>query len=116
MRVSIDSDKCIGSGNCENAAPAVFRLDDAGLAQLLDATPGEGLSGWSGVPRWAAQPVPLLLRWVQTLPNSGFSYRRCRLSRDASPWVRAPTPPARLPAGFMVIPGQKNSVEFIPIP
>jgi len=40
MRVCVDLDRCIGSGNCENAASAVFRLGDEGYVELLDPEPG----------------------------------------------------------------------------
>lgn len=43
MKVSIDPDKCIGSGNCENAARAVFELGDDGLACVLDPNPDDSL-------------------------------------------------------------------------
>lgn len=32
MRVSVDRAVCIGAGMCVNAAPAVFEMDDDGLA------------------------------------------------------------------------------------
>lgn len=39
MRISIDADKCVGSGNCENAAREVFELGDDGLARVIDEHP-----------------------------------------------------------------------------
>lgn len=44
MKITIDSDKCIGSGNCENAANAVFALGDDGLARVIDNDPDAGLA------------------------------------------------------------------------
>lgn len=44
MKVTIDPDKCIGSGNCENAANAVFELGDDGLARVIDDNPDASLA------------------------------------------------------------------------
>lgn len=42
MRISIDRDRCIGSGNCVLAAPALFsQSDDDGTVIVLDEMPGE---------------------------------------------------------------------------
>ena len=42
MRVIIDRNKCVGSGNCIMTAPAVFdQADDDGIVILLDETPPE---------------------------------------------------------------------------
>ena len=44
IRIDIDRDLCIGSGDCVDAAPDVFALDDEGTAIVLDpdaATPEE---------------------------------------------------------------------------
>ena len=38
-RIRIDEGRCIGSGNCENAAPEVFRLGELGVAEILDTEP-----------------------------------------------------------------------------
>lgn len=35
MRVSIDSDLCIGSGQCALTAPSVFTSDDDGFGAVL---------------------------------------------------------------------------------
>ena len=35
-RVNIEEDVCIGSGTCVGIAPAVFELDDEGVAQVVD--------------------------------------------------------------------------------
>lgn len=36
MKVQIDHGKCEGFGFCEEAAPAVFRLDDDGYVEMID--------------------------------------------------------------------------------
>lgn len=36
IRIAIDRDQCMGSGNCTLTAPGVFALDDAGIAVVLD--------------------------------------------------------------------------------
>ena len=35
MKISIDRDACMGSGNCNYWAPAVFDLDDDGIAVVI---------------------------------------------------------------------------------
>jgi ferredoxin len=41
MKVVLDQDKCIGSGQCVLSAPEVFdQRDDDGIAVLLEETPG----------------------------------------------------------------------------
>jgi ferredoxin len=39
--VSVDTDTCVGAGQCVLSAPAVFDQDDDGIVRLLDAQPGE---------------------------------------------------------------------------
>ena len=40
MKVILDQDKCIGSGQCVLSAPEVFdQRDDDGIAVLLEETP-----------------------------------------------------------------------------
>jgi ferredoxin len=40
MRVTLDQDKCVASGQCVLTAPDVFdQRDDDGVAVLLNATP-----------------------------------------------------------------------------
>ena len=39
LRVRIDREICVGFGDCVDEAPEAFRLDDAGLAELV--TPEE---------------------------------------------------------------------------
>jgi ferredoxin len=36
VRVAVDRDRCIGSGNCVYWAPASFELDDDGLSVPVD--------------------------------------------------------------------------------
>jgi ferredoxin len=43
MLVTIDRDKCIGSGACVIACPEVFAQDDDGMVRLLDASPAPEL-------------------------------------------------------------------------
>jgi ferredoxin len=37
--VSVDRDVCVGSGYCQRIAPAVFDIDQTGLAVVLAAHP-----------------------------------------------------------------------------
>ena len=44
MRVTIDQDKCVGSGQCVLAAPDVFdQRDEDGIVVLLDPEPPRDL-------------------------------------------------------------------------
>ena len=36
MKVTIEPDRCVGSGQCVMAAPTVFDLDDNGIVVLLE--------------------------------------------------------------------------------
>ena len=38
LEISIDREKCMGSGNCSFWAEGVFDLDDEGIAIVLDPT------------------------------------------------------------------------------
>jgi ferredoxin len=38
VRIEIDREKCMGSGNCGFWAPGVFDLDDEGIAYVVDPT------------------------------------------------------------------------------
>jgi len=38
VRIEIDREKCMGSGNCSFWAPGVFDLDDEGIAYVVDPT------------------------------------------------------------------------------
>ena len=40
VQITLEVDKCIGSGSCEMMAPEVFEVGEDGLAELLDASPG----------------------------------------------------------------------------
>jgi ferredoxin len=40
VQVTLEVDKCIGSGSCEMLAPEVFEVGSDGLVKLLDASPG----------------------------------------------------------------------------
>jgi ferredoxin len=43
MKVVLDQDRCIGSGQCVLSAPDVFdQRDDDGIAVLLEETPDAG--------------------------------------------------------------------------
>lgn len=35
MKVTIDAERCMGSGNCAYWAPTVFDVDDAGVAVVI---------------------------------------------------------------------------------
>ena len=39
MKITIDVEKCIGSGSCEMIAPGIFEVGDDGLVHLLDDRP-----------------------------------------------------------------------------
>jgi len=39
VSVKIDRTLCIGSGNCTNLAPEIFKIDDANLVDFQDETP-----------------------------------------------------------------------------
>jgi ferredoxin len=42
MRIKVDLEKCIGAGQCVNAAPTVFaQNEDDGMVVLLDETPSD---------------------------------------------------------------------------
>ena len=40
-RIDVDRDRCVGSGTCEELAPAVFEVDDDGVLALLRTQPAE---------------------------------------------------------------------------
>jgi len=42
MRVAVDRELCVGSGQCELLAPDVFEVDDDGAVRLLQQEPGDG--------------------------------------------------------------------------
>ena len=37
MRITVDSDRCVGSAYCQRIAPATFDLGDDGIAVILNA-------------------------------------------------------------------------------
>lgn len=37
MRITVDTDRCVGSAYCQRIAPALFDLGDDGFAVVLDA-------------------------------------------------------------------------------
>ena len=41
MRVTVDRDRCVGSGTCEALAPAVFEVDDDGVMVILREEPAD---------------------------------------------------------------------------
>lgn len=45
MKPIVDTDLCIGCGNCEDLCPEVFRLDDDGLSRVIMESPGPELYG-----------------------------------------------------------------------
>ncbi|MFJ6984512.1 MULTISPECIES: ferredoxin [unclassified Streptomyces] len=55
MGIGIDTDRCIGAGQCALAAPKVFAQDDDGLSTLL---PGGAVSG-DPMTREAARACPV---------------------------------------------------------
>ncbi len=44
MRILLEADKCIGSGNCEMLAPDVFEVRDDMLCHVLVDEPGTELA------------------------------------------------------------------------
>jgi ferredoxin len=40
-RLTVDPDRCVGSGSCEVLAPDVFEVDDDGVLTVLRPEPGE---------------------------------------------------------------------------
>jgi len=45
MKPVVDTDLCIGCGNCEDECPEVFELGDDGYAHVIVETPGHELYG-----------------------------------------------------------------------
>ncbi|ANP51756.1 ferredoxin [Streptomyces griseochromogenes] len=56
MRITIDKDVCIGSGQCALTAPSVFNQDDDGFSALL---PGREDGGSDPLVREAARACPV---------------------------------------------------------
>ncbi|MEV6172338.1 ferredoxin [Streptomyces sp. NPDC051954] len=56
MHIDIDTDVCIGAGQCALAAPGVFTQDDDGFSTLL---PGREDGGGDPMAREAARACPV---------------------------------------------------------
>ncbi|WP_236246423.1 ferredoxin [Streptomyces sp. CC210A] len=56
MKISLDSDVCIGAGQCALTAPDVFTQDDDGFGAVL---PGREDGGGSPLLREAARACPV---------------------------------------------------------
>jgi ferredoxin len=56
MHIDIDTDACIGAGQCALAAPGVFTQDDDGYSTLL---PGREDGGGDPMVREAARACPV---------------------------------------------------------
>ncbi|MEU8680092.1 ferredoxin [Streptomyces sp. NPDC048611] len=56
MRIAIDTDRCIGSGQCALTAPGVFTQDDDGFSALL---PGREDGAGDPLVREAARACPV---------------------------------------------------------
>ncbi|WP_236240315.1 ferredoxin [Streptomyces sp. CC228A] len=56
MKISLDSDVCIGAGQCALTAPDVFTQDDDGFGAVL---PGREDGGGSPLVREAARACPV---------------------------------------------------------
>ncbi|MFF3541904.1 ferredoxin [Streptomyces platensis] len=56
MRIAIDTDRCIGAGQCALTAPGVFTQDDDGFSALL---PGREDGAGDPLAREAARACPV---------------------------------------------------------
>ncbi|BCK67280.1 ferredoxin [Streptomyces platensis] len=56
MRIAIDTDRCIGAGQCALTAPGVFTQDDDGFSALL---PGREDGAGDPLVREAARACPV---------------------------------------------------------
>jgi ferredoxin len=56
MHIDIDTDTCVGAGQCALAAPGVFTQDDDGYSTLL---PGREDGGGDPMVREAARACPV---------------------------------------------------------
>ena len=61
LRIEIDREKCMGSGNCGFWAPGVFDLDDEGIAYVVDA---------------AGEPEDKIVLAVEGCPTQAISIHR----------------------------------------
>jgi ferredoxin len=56
VRIAIDTDRCIGAGQCALSAPEVFGQDDDGFSEVL---PGRADGGGSPLVWEAARACPV---------------------------------------------------------
>jgi ferredoxin len=66
MHIDIDTDRCIGAGQCALAAPGVFTQDDDGLSTLL---PGREDGAGDPMVREAARTCPVSAITVSGAPG-----------------------------------------------
>lgn len=57
MRITVDTDRCVGSAYCQRIAPALFDLGDDGFAVVLDA---EVTDAGAGAAREAEAACPAM--------------------------------------------------------
>lgn len=57
MRITVDTDRCVGSAYCQRIAPAQFDLGDDGFAVVLDA---EVTDAGAGAAREAEAACPAM--------------------------------------------------------
>ena len=60
LRIKIDRDLCVGFGDCADAAPDAFRVDDAGVVEFVDP---ERVERARLLQACGACPVDALLAW-----------------------------------------------------
>ncbi|MGW5121613.1 ferredoxin, partial [Streptomyces noursei] len=68
MRITVDTGRCVGAGQCVLTAPDLFDQDDDGLVTVLDPTAGAsaawaasrccGPGRWACARRWWCWPSP----------------------------------------------------------
>ncbi|MEV6753234.1 ferredoxin [Streptomyces sp. NPDC051214] len=56
MRVTVDTERCVGAGMCALTAPSVFTQDDDGFSEVL---PGREDGGGDPLVREAARACPV---------------------------------------------------------
>ncbi|WP_327130118.1 ferredoxin [Streptomyces sp. NBC_01343] len=51
MRITVDTDRCVGAGQCVLSAPGVFDQDEDGMVLVLDSRPApeEHDAAWQAV-------------------------------------------------------------------
>jgi ferredoxin len=57
VRITVDTDRCVGSAYCQRIAPALFDLGDDGFAVVLDA---EVTAAGAGAAREAETACPAM--------------------------------------------------------